>query len=180
MSKASDALRAVLYTQRMLGSLPSNHVVQRIATLGGSTECVRGVRTRYRALRDYDRIMNIRRTAALAKRSRCGNCGEYAAVAFDFLMLTGCQHALEYAGYKAPGDHAFVIVGRPAGTDAANPRSWGSDVVVCDAWAGKVVPSRSYWSDMPSFPHAVHAPEIDVRWSGVGDHPHVRSSSLPA
>jgi hypothetical protein len=180
MSKASEASRAVLYTQRVLGSLPSNHLVQRIATLGGSTECVRGLRTRYRALRDFDRIMNIRRSAALAKRSGCGNCGEYAAVAFDLLMLTGCPYAIEYAGYTAPGDHAFVIIGRPGSTDPRNPRTWGADVVVCDAWAGKVVPSASYWSDMPSFPHAVHAPEIDVRWSGLGDHPRTRSRSLAA
>lgn len=171
MSRHSEALRAVDYTQRVLGVLPSNHIVQRILTLGESRECVATMRRRLSGERDHDRIMNIRRMAGLAKAAGCGNCGEYAAVAFDHLMLTGCQFALEYAGYVSPGDHAFVIVGRPAHTDPGDPSTWGANVVVCDAWAGAVVNSRSYWAQMPSFPHAVHAPEISVRWSGVGDFP---------
>jgi len=172
MSKADWARRAVTYTRSVLGELPSNHVVERILTLGGSTTCVREMRTDVRArLEYYDAIMDIRRRAAAAKARRCGNCGEYAAVAFDLFMLTGCPHAIEYAGYESPGDHAFVIVGRPYASDQRTPSSWGRDVVVCDAWAGKVVSSGDYWSGMPSFPHAVHAPEIRVRWSGLGDHP---------
>lgn len=180
MSKASDAQRAMTYTRRVLGDLPSNHIVQRVLTLGESTQCVRRARARYGSLRDHDRIMNLRRRASLAKKARCGNCGEYAAVAFDMLMLTGCRYPIEYAGYRAPGDHAFVIVGRAANTNPSDPRTWGSDVVVCDAWAGKVVPARFYWSAMPAFPNAIHAPEIDIRWSGLGDHRTTRSSTMAA
>lgn len=168
MSPASHARQAVAYTRAQLGELPSNHIVTRITTLGGSTACV----ARMRTLPDHrvGTVRGIRQVAADAKAARCGNCGEYAAVAFDFLMLGGCPHAVEYAEYVSPGDHAFVIVGRPSDTDPANPSTWGRDAVVCDAWAGEVVFAASYWTGMPRFPSAVHAPRVLVRCE-LGDFP---------
>jgi hypothetical protein len=128
----------------------------------------------------HDTIMNLRRRAAAAKSRRCGNCGEYAAVAFDYLMLTNCPYSVEYSFYSSPGDHAFVIVGRPVGTVPADPSTWGREAVVCDAWSGRVVPARQYWTGMVGYPQSVHAPEILVRWPVIGDFPNPRGSSAPA
>lgn len=165
------ARRAIRYTQSVLGVTPSNHIAQRIRTFGGSTQCVVRIRAAYGPNIDHNRIMNIRRIAGAAKRRRCGNCGEYAAVAFDYLMLTNCPHVIEYASYVSPGDHAFVIVGRPVNTTARIPGSWGSRAVVADAWAGNVVASGDYWTDMPQYPSSVHAPQVSVRYLALGDFP---------
>ena len=114
--------------------------------------------------------MNIRRIAGGAKRRRCGNCGEYAAVAFDYLMHTNCPLAIEYASYVHPGDHAFVIIGRPNGTSAGAPATWGREVVVADAWSGRIVSSTDYWDEMPEYPDAIHAPSVYVRYHAQGDY----------
>jgi hypothetical protein len=181
MSQFAAAFRAVLYTQRVLGAVPSNDPQRVQATHGASVICVDGVRTRYRGQRDQDLIMNIRRTAALAKAARCGNCGEYAAVAFDTLMLTGCPYSLEFAGYRDPSDHAFVIVGRPENSNSSQPNTWGRDAVICDAWAGTVVSAAQYWTRMPGYPQFVTAPVIDVRWPlPAGDHPRLRPTQFAA
>jgi hypothetical protein len=179
MSRAAVAALAVSYTQRLLGTLPSNHIVQRIVTLGGSRSCVASVR-RTAAVGHIDDVPEVRRVAALAKGAHCGNCGEYAAVAFDYLMLSGCPYDIEYAEYASPGDHAFVIVGRPFGTDPSDPATWGPDAVVCDAWAGKVISAGSYWAAMPAFPSAVHAPVVRLRYPDPGDYPEVQSASMTA
>jgi len=184
MSIASYAQQAVSYTQTMLGWFPSNHGVAQVLSLGGSNRCVRDMRAAVRPNLDYNTIMNIRRQAGAAKARHCGNCGEYAAVAFDYLMLAGCPYPLEYANYAPPGDHAFVIVGRPLNSIAGNLSTWGREAVICDAWAGKVVPSSDYWSRMPGFPQVVHAPVVQVRWmgggEGLGDHPDRPGGRRPA
>ena len=180
MSSAADAISAVSYTQRVLGTLPSNHPIKRIVTMNESLVCVGGVRRTAAVARIGD-VRDIRRIAATAKAANCGNCGEYAAVAFDYLLLTGCTYDIEYALYEAPGDHAFVIVGRPPATDSSKPASWGPDVVVCDAWKGEVISAADYWVRMPSFPNAVHAPVIRLRHPDRrGDYPDVLSSTRPA
>ena len=177
---ANYAQRAIAYTQRVLGVTPSNHFAERIRTLGGSTQCVADIRSVYGPNIDNERIMNIRRIAGAAKRRHCGNCGEYAAVAFDYLMLTHCPFAIEYASYVSPGDHAFVIIHRPVSAVVSEPRSWGHETVIADAWAGKVVRSLNYWTGMPQYPSAVHAPAVGVRYHAQGDFPVPSSQSARA
>jgi hypothetical protein len=180
MSVSAHALQAVSYTRQVLGNYPSNLLRTRILTLGDSTRCVEGMRVSTQSTFDRDIIMNLRRRAAAAKSRRCGNCGEYAAVAFDFLILTNCPYTVEYAYYASPGDHAFVIVGRPVGSVVADPSSWGREAAVCDAWAGRVVPARNYWASMVGFPRSVHAPVVLVRWPVIGDYPIPPGVSVPA
>ncbi len=165
------ATQALRYTRRILGTLPSNFLAQRTLTLGGSTDCVTAIRARYNPNWGSDRIMNIRRIAGAAKSRRCGNCGEYAAVAFDFLMHTHCPFPLEYASYIDPGDHDFVIINRNPSTDVSRPSTWGPNTVICDPWAGQVVMSNRYWREMPGFPQRVHRPFVYVRWHSLGDFP---------
>lgn len=174
---ATYAWRAIRYTQSVLGVRPANHFIERVTSLGGSQECVARVRAVHR---DHDRIMNIRRLAGSAKARRCGNCGEYAAVTFDYLMLTHCPHAIEYAAYVDPGDHNFVVIARPIDTDAGVVGTWGPEAVIADAWAGKVVAASRYWIDMPQFPSAVHAPRISARYHAVGDFPAVSPRTITA
>ncbi len=170
------ARHTISYVHRVLGSYPSNHLLQRVVTMGGSTTCVSTMRSSVYIGPPQQIIMNIRRMAGGAKRAACGNCGEYAAVAFDYLMLTHCPFSIEYAGYTRPGDHAFVIINRPSDSIPNNPATWSADTLVCDAWAGIVVSPSAYWSAMPSFPHAVHSPEIYVRYPILGDYPRVPSN----
>lgn len=75
-------------------------------------------------------VERYKMAAARARAYRAGNCGEHAAVAFEYLI----EHApaecglIAYAKCKRPGDHCFVWV------DVAS----GPDAVICDAWGGFV------------------------------------------
>jgi hypothetical protein len=89
---------------------------------------------RFRQGIDYQWIKAI---AAGAATSGCGNCGEQAALAFDYLLQRHIR-PLDYM-YRTDGDHAFVLIGRDRRTDVTRPQTWSSDVVVCDPWRGEVV-----------------------------------------
>jgi len=107
--------------------------------------------------------------AANAIALKNGRCQEYASVAFIYLRYhLMCPYPLDLAGYRSPGDHAFVIVGRRHDSDGANPRTWGPQAVVCDPWADSVVDAGDYWIEMHAFPDRIYAPEIYFRTEGTG------------
>jgi len=67
-----------------------------------------------------------------------GNCGEQAEMAFQFLKDMGISPIELWAINPNRGDHAFVIIGRPAAaSDRWMDNSWG-DAVICDPWANIV------------------------------------------
>ncbi|MCC7198536.1 MAG: hypothetical protein IT483_03405 [Gammaproteobacteria bacterium] len=71
--------------------------------------------------------------AEAAEAYKAGNCSEYAAVAWKFLIGKGAlAHVVGLQGDK--GDHAFAVVGlkQSPPKDFAN---WGADVWICDPWA---------------------------------------------
>ena len=72
------------------------------------------------------------RVAAIAKRMKAGNCGEQAATAFKFLKARGVT-PLDVMTLLS-GDHGWVVIGRLAGSDATDYRTWGAAAVVCDPW----------------------------------------------
>lgn len=87
-------------------------------------------------------VGDIREIADQAVRTRCGNCGEHAAVAF-MQCIESKVEPIDYMECAGPGDdHAFLVIGRrensnPARYDAA---TWGPDAVVCDPWMNKAYP----------------------------------------
>lgn len=81
----------------------------------------------------------IRAIAIGAETAQAGNCGEQAAVAFAYLLRKGV-HPLDYMS-RTNGDHAFVVVGRRAGSDATKVETWGAGAFVCDPWYGQVFPA---------------------------------------
>ena len=83
-----------------------------------------------------DMHTNLIAAAWVAKQNKIGNCGEQAAIAF--LYLEGITAApLDYMQFDndAMGyDHAWIVIGRIAGSDPHKVATWGSDAVWCDPW----------------------------------------------
>ncbi len=77
-------------------------------------------------------------SAERAKAYRAGNCGEHAAVAFEYLAENAslCGH-ISYVKCKPTGDHAFVVLNREA-VAGDNTVTVGDNGVVCDPWGGYV------------------------------------------
>ncbi len=63
--------------------------------------------------------------AAKADLAGGGNCGEHAAVAFDFLRTTAGGETINRVAHTM--DHAFVLIGDLNNED-------GSEIVACDPW----------------------------------------------
>lgn len=156
---------AIQYTREQVGLVPSNRPDRAPIAIGWSVAtCVAPGRSgQYWSAGGVSNIMNIRRMASRAKNDDCGNCGEYAAVVFDYLYLSDCLFPIEYTHYRRPGDHAFVIVGRTQG-DAADPATWNEDAVVADAWANRIVSGSDYYTRMYGYPELVHPPSVQVRY----------------
>ena len=68
------------------------------------------------------------------------------------------------------GDHALVVIGRQAGSDPSDMRTWGSDAVVCDPWAGLVYPLSQY--------REMQAPQRDVKTNMRGPSGHYLGGPL--
>lgn len=69
----------------------------------------------------------------LARQRGCGNCGEMAAVAFDYLYVLDVR-PIEYMTLDG-ADHSFVCIGRNASSALTRPWEWGPRAWICDAWA---------------------------------------------
>lgn len=135
-------------------------------TGGWASESVSRLREEGTASKQTTREGFLNTVASEAAAARCGNCGEQAAVAFQYLRdkfgarpldymilnpsnatrkLRGEQgggiHSLESG--VCDGDHVFVVIGRTGGNDA-NMSTWDVEAVACDPWAGVVCPAYEY------------------------------------
>lgn len=93
----------------------------------------------------YERKIEI--LAEAGRRGMSGNCSEMAAIAFVFLRDRGVR-PLDFMHFLGK-DHAFVILGRPAGTDVSDFSSWADKSIVCDAYRGEAGVARKledWWS----------------------------------
>lgn len=95
----------------------------------------------YEKLRpDYKKKLSIAKTmldkmriiANETKSQKCGNCGEFSVLAFMYLYDKGVR-PLDWVSLVG-GDHAFVVIGRDAKSDAKNFLTWGVSAVICDPW----------------------------------------------
>lgn len=153
---------AVNYTVGQLGSFPDNHILRKLNLFDDGYLCVKDARAEVGSQKKYkgDGLRLIRTIAASALKRKCGNCREYASVTFEWLYKKNCPYPIEWATYSV-GDHAFVIINRPYTSEIKEPRTWGKECFVADAWSGKVVKSADYWSGMPGF--RVSAPFVNFR-----------------
>lgn len=74
----------------------------------------------------------IRLTANTAGRHGCGNCAEFALVAFVFLYDNGVT-ALDWIKAPPPVDHNWLLIGREGG-DPTDFKPWGSKAAICEPW----------------------------------------------
>lgn len=154
MSANSWAITALDYTKRTLGIGMANQPT-RVAETGGlsrtyvnrvrSTEgrWVRGAGNRWTFQESGVRNPLVgttrQRIAQIAERAmayRAGNCGEHAAVAFEYLAEKACLCGyISYASCIAPGDHAFIVIDRQA-VAGDNTITVGPNAAICDPWGG--------------------------------------------
>jgi hypothetical protein len=78
-------------------------------------------------------LASILHIGEAARINGAGNCGECAALAFSYLYRRDIL-PLDYVSYTR-ADHAWIVIGRPAGTDIRRPEEWGAQPVICDPWA---------------------------------------------
>lgn len=90
----------------------------------------------------------IRIAALWAEQHGCGNCGEQAALAYQWLLEQKVS-PLEYMNLARPKDHAFVVLGRVPGSQISNPSTWGPAAVVCDPWKYKAYPAAVLYLNWP-------------------------------
>lgn len=81
----------------------------------------------------YEKKIEI--LAEAGTRGLSGNCSEMAAIAFLFLRDRGIR-PLDYMCFNGK-DHAFVILGRPAGTPVEDFSTWADKSVACDPLRGE-------------------------------------------
>lgn len=79
-----------------------------------------------------------------------GNCGEYSDIV-DFKLINKGENSHNIAmSFKDPktgkernyGKHVFTVFGFKEGAQLTNPKTWGQDAVVVDAWANIVMRSN--------------------------------------
>jgi hypothetical protein len=95
-------------------------------------------------------------TAAKADLAGGGNCGEHAAIAFDYLRTNTGE--MVHMSSKEGLDHAFVVVGNPDSDS-------DSELVICDPWP--TAPTACLWED--HFAHTSDRDNLNLRNTTTGD-----------
>jgi hypothetical protein len=159
------AREAIDHASRKLVDGRANDVVDVVTSLGASRVCVHETRKASKGVEDeLDWLSWIHAVAHRAERSGCGNCGECAAMAFHFLEARPVR-PLEYMTLAKPGDHAFVVIGRPLNSKLSDVKTWGA-AVICDAWdrPGKAYPAHDVQNQMYANGRAmIHLAEVGYR-----------------
>jgi hypothetical protein len=83
----------------------------------------------------------------------------HAAVAFMFLYDKGIFPIDYMSGTNV--DHAFVVIGRKAGSDEGDPKTSGDSAVVCDPCNGNYFPASQFRDKMHK--GKIMIPQSDVR-----------------
>lgn len=135
---------AVAYVKSKMVDGADNHIWDIFTSGLDSRSCVPEMRDSYRT-DFYNRqpaAERIKVAAMWAEASGCGNCGEQAAIAYQWLLRNSVL-PVEFMQFAKPKDHNFVVLGRIASSDVAQPATWGPDAVICDPWK-----NRSYLAIM--------------------------------
>lgn len=133
------AQQAVIHARSVIW-MAGNQGLDVALSLGGSAVCVVSSRLASQDAPSTPRLERIRQWAARAAANHCGNCAEFAAVAFVYLEKQPNIRPLEFMRFSN-GDHMYVVVGRAVGTAVTNPAMWGRLAVVCDPWKNASYPA---------------------------------------
>ena len=95
-------------------------------------------------------------TAAKADLAQGGNCGEHAAIAFDYIRTN--SGSMVHMSSKEGLDHAFVVVGNP-------DKDGDDELVICDPWP--TAPTACLWED--HFAYTRDREKLNLRSSTRGD-----------
>ncbi len=68
-------------------------------------------------------LEKLRIIANKVKQEKCGNCGEFSALAFMYLYDKGVR-PIDWMSLVG-GDHAFVVIGRESKSNANDVLTWG-------------------------------------------------------
>lgn len=143
-----NARDAVSYVEGKM-TLGASNKMDAVLTFGASLLCVAALRSEDFGSADVGGIpSDILKAAAKAEHMGCGNCGEQAALAFVHLAQDLKARPLDYMS-RTNADHAFVVIGRQAGSVESDHHTWGDSCVVCDPWDGKAfraadIPTHAY------------------------------------
>lgn len=101
------------------------------------------------ALQNTNSYLYFEEQIALCKKFAFGNCGELSMMALDYMVrehpeINAEQCIISYGEQN----HAFLVIGRLAGSDACNPDTWGDDAYICDPWQNEVYPASEYLNKM--------------------------------
>lgn len=102
------------------------------------------------SLETSNKIKNFEHSIIFSIRSGLGNCGELAALAFDYIAKVAPSVNVEIC-HILGGNHAFVVIGRDFASDLQNPISWGSQAVICDPWANDVFSASEYLEKLKNY-----------------------------
>ena len=131
------AQEAVSYVRSKMTVGASNKIPDVLGSFGMSLLCVPAERSVTAESQSDKMLPYMRVIATAAEGTGCGNCGEQSATAFIYLFDHGIR-PLDWMALQDPGDHAFVVIGRIAGSNETDPNTWGASAVVCDPWRGQV------------------------------------------
>jgi len=84
-------------------------------------------------------LYQIKKAVRLVKNFSVGNCGEYAALALNYLRKQDVKRAEAFS--ISNGNHCFVVIDRAMDSDPEKPETWGTDAIVCDPWSNKIYPA---------------------------------------
>lgn len=97
------------------------------------------------------------------KEAGHGLCTELSVVGKYFSLETFPQEKVEtiniisrkFFGYAVgSGTHTMIIIGRDQTSDLGDYKTWGTDAVICDIWAGKYYPLSEVESELYDFKSA--------------------------
>lgn len=91
-------------------------------------------------------------SADVAMEYQTGNCGELSTVVYMFLKRNACKSPYEMM-YLENGNHEFVVIGRAPGSIIHNPKTWGPNAVIADAFTGKVFPASEIAQKLQTHSH---------------------------
>ena len=133
------AQQAVTHARSVIW-IAGNQAADLALSVGASAVCVVSSRIVTKDDPSTPPIDRIRRWASRAASTHCGNCAEYAAVAFVYLEKQPQVRPLELMKFSN-GDHMYVVLGRAVGSAVAIPAQWGRLAVVCDPWKNASYPA---------------------------------------
>lgn len=95
----------------------------------------------YPTLADY-----ANKTKEVVRTTKAGNCGECSIIIQHELLQQGEKaHNIAFFIresstnlYRKNHDHIFTVFGLKKGAELINPKTWGNEAVIVDAWTGIV------------------------------------------